>query len=455
MALRETLQMADSDLFRQELSNLIDLRHPLVQLSQKIDWQSCETRFVGLYAAGVGRPAHPIRLMVGLQLLKHTCNVSDEEVVASWVENPYWQYFCGEQYFRHDLPIDPSLMTGFRKRIGQAGCEFILGLTLSAGLATNTVAKSSLAIVNVDTTVQDKAVTFPTDARLLHKARIALVRLAKRQGIELRQSYERIGKAAFVRSQRYAHARQINRAAAQTRKLRTYLGRIIRDIERKMHTDESTPSRMTRLLQVASRIHTQPRKRSEGDPPKLYSVHAPEVECIAKGKAHKQYEFGVKVGVVSTSKESFVLAAKSLPGNPYDGHTLQACIEQARRVTGVAPTEAYADRGYKGHGCHTDFFKVWISGSKRGVTKAIERKLKRRNAVEPVIGHMKSDGRLARNFLKGVEGDAMNALLCGAGYNLRKILKKLRLLCAQLGISMQRILNVCHIELAAFKSLAA
>jgi IS5 family transposase len=392
--------------------------------------------------------------MVGLQLLKHTCNVSDEEVVASWVENPYWQYFCGEQYFRHDLPIDPSLMTGFRKRIGQAGCEFILGLTLSAGLATHTVAKSSLAIVNVDTTVQDKAVTFPTDARLLHKARIALVHLAKRQGIELRQSYERIGKAAFVRSQRYAHARQINRAAAQTRKLRTYLGRIIRDIERKMHTDESTPSRMTRLLQVASRIHTQPRKRSEGDPPKLYSVHAPEVECIAKGKAHKQYEFGVKVGVVSTSKESFVLAAKSLPGNPYDGHTLQACIEQARRVTGVAPTEAYADRGYKGHGCHTDFFKVWISGSKRGVTKAIERKLKRRNAVEPVIGHMKSDGRLARNFLKGVEGDAMNALLCGAGYNLRKILKKLRLLCAQLGISMQRILSVCHIELAAFKSLA-
>jgi transposase, IS5 family len=192
-------------------------------------------------------------------LLKHTCNVSDEEVVTTWVENPYWQYFCGEQYFRHDLPIDPSLMTGFRKRIGEAGCEFILGLTLSAGLATKTVAKSSLAVVNVDTTVQDKAVTFPTDARLLHKARIALVRLAQRQGIELRQSYERIGNAAFVRSQRYAHARQINRAAAHTRKLRTYLGRVIRDIERKMRSDESTPSRMTRLLQVASRIHTHPR----------------------------------------------------------------------------------------------------------------------------------------------------------------------------------------------------
>jgi IS5 family transposase len=445
MALRETTHTADSDLFRQELCNIINLRHPLAQLSQQIDWRSCESRFDGLYAAGVGRPGHPIRLMVALQLLKHTCNVSDEEVVATWVENPYWQYFCGEQYFRHDLPIDPSLMTGFRKRIGEAGCEFILGLTLGAGLATKTVAQSSLAVVNVDTTVQDKAVTFPTDARLLHKARMALVRLAKRQGIALRQSYERIGKAAFVRSQRYAHARQMNRAKTQTRKLRTYLGRIIRDIERKMRLGEQSPSRMAKLLQVATRIHTQPRKRSEGDPPKIYSVHAPEVECIAKGKAHKQYEFGVKVGIVSTSRESFVIGAKSLPGNPYDGHTLQACIDQAARVTGIAPQEAYADRGYKGHGCNTNFFKVWISGTKRGVTAAIERKLKRRNAVEPVIGHLKSDGRLARNFLKGDEGDAMNALLCGAGHNMRKILKKLRLFYALCALALRRLLALLPI----------
>lgn len=154
MALRETTHTADADLFRQELANIINLRHPLVKLAQQIDWQSCESRFGDLYAAGIGRPGHPIRLMVGLQLLKHTCNVSDEEVVATWVENPYWQYFCGEQYFSHEPPIDPSLMTGFRKRIGEMGCEFILGLTLSAGLATKTVARSSLAVVNVDTTVQ-------------------------------------------------------------------------------------------------------------------------------------------------------------------------------------------------------------------------------------------------------------------------------------------------------------
>ena len=443
MALRKTPTSPDADLFRQELVNLINLRPPLVQLAQKVDWDACEAHFDGLYATGIGRPSHPIRLMVGLQLLKHTSNLSDEEVVAVWVENPYWQYF------RHDAPIDPSLMTGFRKRIGETGCEFILGLTVTAGLATGTVAKTSLAVVNVDTTVQDKAVAFPTDARLLHKARVALVRRARKSGIGLRQSYERVGQAAFVRAQRYAHARQMNRAKAQTRKLRTYLGRVIRDIERKTQGHCPQQERFNRLLEIASRIHSQPRKRSEGDPPKLYSVHAPEVECIAKGKAHKKYEFGVKVGIVSTSKESFVIGAKSLPGNTYDGHTLQACLEQAGRVSGIEPKEAYTDRGYRGHGCTTANLKVWIAGARRGVTAAIHRKLKRSNAVEPVIGHMKSDGRLARNFLKGVEGDAINALLCGVGHNLRKILRKLRLLCAQWGIPMRYLLSVLQARDAA------
>ena len=446
MALREIEHSTEADLFRQELVNLINLRHPLTQLAGKIDWQACQDRFGGLYAAGVGRPGHPIRLMVGLQLLKHTSNLSDEEVVAVWVENPYWQHFCGEQYFCFDAPIDPSLMTGFRKRIGEEGCEFILGLTVQAGLATKTVATSSLQVVNVDTTVQDKAVAFPTDARLLNKARVALVRLAKKSGIALRQSFERVGKAAFVRSQRYAHARQMNRAKVQTRKLRTYLGRVIRDMQRKVAVDTRMHKGLTRLLQIAQRIHEQPRKRTEGEPPKIYSVHAPEVECIAKGKVHKQYEFGVKVGIVSTSKESFVIGAKSLPGNPYDGHTLQACLDQAQRVSHVAPTEAYTDRGYRGHGCATDSLKVWIAGAKRGVTAAIERKIKRRNAVEPVIGHLKSDGRLARNFLKGVQGDAMNALLCGAGHNMRKILRKLRLLCAHLGITLQQLLAPVRLQ---------
>jgi transposase, IS5 family len=183
-------------------------------------------------------------------------------------------------------------------------------------------------------------------------------------------------------------------------------------------------------------------------------VHAPQVECIAKGKVHKQYEFGVKVGLVSTRKERVVIGAKSLPGNPYDGHTLAACIEQAERVCGVKPQAAYAHRGYRGHGCNTSTLKVWIARAKRGVTAAIHRKRKRKNAVEPVIGHMKSDGRLARNFLKGVEGDAMNARLCAAGHNLRKLLRKLRLFCPHWRIPMQRLLSACTLQIAASKPLA-
>ena len=444
MALQTSTHSPEIDLFRQELVNLINNHHPLAQLAAKIDWQACEARFDSLYAPGVGRPGHPVRLMVGLQLLKHTSNLSDEEVVALWLENPYWQHFCGEQYFCHHNPIDPSLMTGFRKRIGQDGCEFILGLTVSAGLATKTVAKSSLSVVNVDTTVQDKAVAFPTDARLLNKARLALVRHAHKLGVVLRQSYRDVGRAAFVRSQRYAHARQYNRAQAQTRKLRTYLGRIIRDIERKTQANQAKPehSPLARLLEISRRIWSQRRKRQEGEAPKLYSVHAPEVECIAKGKAHKQYEFGVKVGIISTNKESFVVGARALPGNPYDGHTLKECLQQTQRITKVAPVEVYTDRGYKGHGCAEGELKVWIAGTRRGVTKSIHRKLKRRNAVEPVIGHMKSDGRLARNFLKGVEGDAINALLCGAGHNMRKILKKLRLSYACWRLSLLALMHL-------------
>ena len=451
MALRETLHDTDIDLFRQELVNLIDLRHELCVLAGKIDWKALQRQFGGLYAAGVGRPGHPIRLMVGLQLLKYLRNISDEEVVATWTENPYWQYFCGEQYFCHDLPIDPSLMTGFRNRIGSEGCEFILGLTVQTGLATKTIAASSLAVVNVDTTVQDKAVAFPTDARLLNKARIALVKLTQQVGIKLRQPYTFIGQKAFVQSARYAHARQFNRAKAQTKKLRVILGRIIRDIQRKteqLQLPVKAQARLGKLLEIAKRIHSQQRVRAEGDPPKIYSVHAPEVECIAKGKAHKQYEFGVKVGLVTTSKESFVLAAASLPGNPYDGHTLNQCLDQAKRTCGVAASQVFVDKGYKGHSCTTDACKVYISGAKRGITPALHKRLKRRSAIEPVIGHMKSDSRLARNFLKGANGDAVNALLCACAYNLRKILNKLRLFCAQMEIGLSDLLAMLRLQQA-------
>lgn len=410
------------------LEQILDQRHALYRLAVKIDWEAAEARFGGLYAEE-GRPGIPIRLMVGLHYLKHTFNESDELVVARWVENPYWQYFCGEEYFRHTLPIDPSQMTRFRDRVGAEGCEYMLSLTIRTGLDTKTVSSASLSVVNVDTTVQDKAIAFPTDARLYHKARGALVRVAQGMGIKLRQSYARLSKAALAKHGRYAHAWQTQRAKREQKRLKTYLGRVIRDIDRKMEVPRSAEySRLSRLLELARRIHAQQRN----DKGKVYSVHAPEVECIAKGKAHKPYEFGVKVGVVSTSKESFVIGMQAFPGNPYDGHTLKASLAQAQRLTGRLTKEVYVDRGYRGHGVIQEGLKVWIAGAKRGVTVAIRKKLKQRNAVEPVIGHMKANGRLARNFLKSSRGDAMNALLCGAGHNLRKILRRLALLCTQI-----------------------
>ncbi len=221
---------------------------------------------------------------------------------------------------------------------------------------------------------------------------------------------------------RYARAQQFARARREQKRLRTYLGRVMRDIERKLATVSGNGrEHLERLLPIARRIHAQRRTDSK----KVYSVHAPEVECIAKGKAHKRYEFGVKVSVASTSKDNFVVGMRALPGSPYDGHTLKASLQQVAALTGIAPTQAFVDRGYRGH--DADRLTVWIAGARRGVTTAIQKKLKRRNAIEPIIGHMKSDGRLARNFLKGAAGDAMNAILAGAGHNLRKILRHLAL----------------------------
>ena len=325
----------------------------------------------------------------------------------------------------------------------------MLALTIKAGLATKTVAAASLSVINVDTTVQDKAIAFPTDARLYFKARAALVRMAKKSGLVIKQSFERLGKRALMMNGRYAHARQMKRARREQKRLHTQLGRVMRDVLRKLdaaiQTDavegERLQSRFARLLEISGRIHRQKRTRAEGDAPKIYSVHAPEVSCIAKGKAHKKYEFGNKVSVASTSRESFVVGMKSLPGNPFDGHTLKGAIEQVKSITGVLPKEAYVDRGYKGHGIEKgalEHLKVWIAGTKRELTRSINKKLKRRNAIEPVIGHLKSDGRLSRNFLKGTEGDAINAILCGAGHNIRKILRQLALFIVLNLIAMRR-----------------
>jgi IS5 family transposase len=419
---REPEPTPASDLFRNRLDNLLDQRHELYRLADLIDWNGFDTAFGELYCPDNGCPGKATRLMVGLHYLKHTYGLSDEDVVKRWVENPYWQYFCGEEYFQHQMPIDPSSLSRFRRRIGESGCEKILQVSVEAGLESKTIKRNDLRRVTVDTTVQEKAVSFPTDSKLLNRSRERLVKLCHKQGVVLRQSYARKGPQVLLLANRYAHARQMRRMRRQVRKLRTYLGRVVRDIERKIADCPAQQRIFADELAMAKRVL----KQKKTDSHKLYSLHAPEVECIGKGKAHKRYEFGVKASVATTNRSNFVVGGMALPGNPFDGHTLVDALVQVRRLTGSAIDEAFVDRGYRGHGEKTT--TVYITGQKRGIkTQRLRRSLKRRQAIEPVIGHLKSDGLLGRNYLKGTVGDHMNVLLSCAGHNLRLILRQLRI----------------------------
>lgn len=419
--------MADADLFRSRLEQMIDMRHALVRLSGLVDWGFFDGRFEPLYAE-TGRPGVRTRLMVGLHLLKHMHGLSDEAVCALWVENPYFQFFCGETFFQHALPVDRSSMTRWRQRIGADELAALVQESLAAAHRGGALKPEHLERITVDTTVQPKAVAFPTDAKLMHRARERLVRLAAEWGVQLRQSYTRVGKLALIKQGRYAHAKQHNRARRELKRLRVILGRVVRDIRRKIADNQALTDVFRRPLWLAERVATQKKR----DPlPKVYSLHAPEVECIGKGKAAKPYEFGCKVTVATTNARSpggqFVVHIDALHGNPYDGHTLKAAVASVEAWTGVAVQRIYVDKGYQGHGL--DRFKVWKSGNKTP-TEAIRRELRRRSAIEPVIGHMKNDGLLDRNYLKGKDGDRINAILAGAGHNFRLLLKWLRLLCA-------------------------
>jgi IS5 family transposase len=414
------------DLWRARLSQQIDLRHPLVRLAGLIDWATFEARFGKLYHPQLGRPGVPIRLMVGLCYLQHTFCLSDQEVVARWVENPYWQHFCGFDYLQLKLPIDPSSLVRWRRRIGQDGIELLLQATIAAATQAEAVKSQSLERVSVDTTVQPKAIAHPLDSRLYHRGREILVRLARRHGVALRQSYARLGKRALRLASRYAHARQMKRARREIKRLKTYLGRVFRDVRRKLASRPEVAEHFAEPLARVARLLMQQRT----DKNKLYALHAPEVACIAKGKAHKKYEFGAKVAIAVTNREGLVVGMQAHAGNPYDGQTLKPALAQIERLTGTTPARCYVDRGYQGHGV-SGATAVVVAGQRRGITPTIRRELRRRSAIEAMIGHMKLDGKLARNHLKGAVGDALHALLCGAGHNLRLILRHLaRLLCA-------------------------
>src|SRR6201987_3043448 len=433
---RETGQ---SDLLRSRLDAIIDMSHPLVKLARTIDWSFLEQKFGAVYEDKPGRPPLPTRLMAGLAILKHTFDLSDEVLCERWVENPYYQFFCGEEFFQHRLVFDRSSLTRWRQRMGEEKLQALLQESLAVASKTKAIKPSDLNRVIVDTTVQPKNVMCPTDARLLNRAREILVRLAQRHGVKLRQSYARLGKFALIQHQRYAHAKQFKRANRVLKTLRTYLGRVIRDVTRKIEGDGWLEEMVFgRILALAGRVRDQT-QRQRG--PKVYSLHAPEVECIGKGKAHRPYEFGVKVSVATTISHAkggqFVTHVKALPGNPYDGHTLATVIPDMEALVGSTLARILADKGYRGNNAPPDYkFRVFISGQKRGVTPSIKRTMRRRSAIEPVIGHLKAEHRMGRNYLWYRQGDAANALLAAVGYNFRRLVRWLSLLLCQILVAL-------------------
>ena len=412
------------DIFRSQLTQIINMNHELVQLSQAIDWKYLEERNAEFYKEE-GRPGVRARLMIGLHLLKYMFNLSDENVCERWVYDPYFQFFCGEIYFQHTLDMERSSMTHWRKRVGDKFLEKLVQESLHSAFRLGALETKDIERIVVDTTVQPKAVTFPTDAKLRYKAIVSLGKLAKKEGVELRQSYVRVAKRTLVKSGRYRHAKQMKRAKKSEKKLKTYLGRIIRDIERKIDGNDALKEKFFTFLNKATRILNQTKDSKE----KIYSWHAPEVECIAKGKADKPYEFGCKVSLITNVNPApaghFVLHTAALHGRPFDGHTLKPMVEAMESWTGIEPKRIYVDKGYQGHD-YPKKLRVFKSGQKRGVTKAIKKELKRRSVIEPIIGHVKHEHRLNRNYLQGVLGDKLNPLFAAAGYNFRLILNWLR-----------------------------
>ncbi len=403
-------------LFQAHFEQLLNHDHPLFALAGQIDWARFDAALSDCYSPDQGAPAKAVRLLVGMHYLKHAFDESDESLVERWVENPYWQHFCGFETMQHELPLHPTSLTKWRQRVGAEKLAELLGETISLALREHQVTSQELAQVNVDTTVQEKNITYPTDSKLLHKAIVKLGQAAKKRNVKLRQTYVRVAKKAAMMTGRYAHAKQFKRMRRQLKKLRTYLGRVIRDLRRKLPQPDET---LQTLLIQCERLHAQ----KPSDKNKLYSLHEPEVKCISKGKARQRYEFGQKVTVATANRSNWIVGVELCKDNPYDGHTLASAMTTIEQTTGVSVTDAYVDKGYRGHDYQGEA-TVHIAGSStKKLSRAKKKRRKRRSAVEPKIGHLKSDNRMRRCFLKGLAGDAINAILAAAGSNLQKLLR--------------------------------
>jgi len=388
-------------------------KHPLFILADKIQWDMFEKVFKELYSADNGRPAKPIRLMVGLLMLKHIRNLSDEVVVEAWSENNYFQYFTGESSFASGVPCEASELVHFRKRIGESGIELILKESIRIN------DKDALdPNVNIDTTVQEKNITFPTDAKLHKKIIQKCKDIAQKEDIELRQSYSRILKK-LSRNQRFRnHPKNKSKALKADKKVKTIAGRLVRELERKLPPN----SMYQKDLQLFFKILSQKKDSKK----KIYSIHEPETACISKGKEHKKYEFGNKASIAKT--DSGVIVGALGFRDEYDGHTLKPTLEQIERLTGEMPEKVKVDRGYKGNKQIGETEILIPSTPNKSMSYYKRKKLsdshKKRAGIEPIIGHLKTDHRLNRNFYKGTFGDNINIMLAAAAFNFKRMMNK-------------------------------
>lgn len=405
-------------LFQSHFDQLLNPDHPLVVLAKKIDWNRFQVALQDCYSPDMGAPAKSVQLIVGLLYLKHAFNLSDEVVVERWVENPYWQYFCGFESMQHEVPIHPTSLTKWRNRAGAERLASLLEETINIAVNEKQITKQEMTHVTIDTTVQEKNITYPTDSKLYLQAIVKLAREAMLHGVKLRQTYVRVAKTTSIMVGRYAHAKQYKRMRASLRKLRTWLGRSIRDLRRKVPSPDSI---LAEFLTLCERLH----KQQPTDSKKLYSLHEKDVQCISKGKARQRYEFGQKVMIATSNRGNWILGAMLCPGNPFDGHTLSESVTSVEKMTGVSVNQIYVDKGYRGHDYKGDATVHIAGSSNRGVSESMKRRRKRRSAIEPKIGHLKSENRLGRCYLRGLKGDHINVILAAAGSNLRKLLRAL------------------------------
>ena len=425
----DAFKPVQANLFKVMLRDIVFDRHELVLLKNAINWERFEKALEPTYCEDNGRPSIPVRMMAGLTFLKYMFGLSDQEVLDGWVENPYWQDFCGGEFFEHEPPTDQTVMSRWRKRAGEAGVTDMIMETLEAAVRSKVAKAKDFERVNVDTTVQEKNVRFPTDARTLDRARERIVAVGEKLGIGFRRNYVRKGKTMLRKHSGYVKAKQFNRAQNVVRAMKQYLRNVVDDAER-CPVVPTSPGQLALLVKLMNYVELSKRliaqdKNTPGRE-KIYSVHEPQVECIAKGKVHKRYEFGVKAGFVTASRTNWVLGAMALPGNPYDGNTLAQMLKQAEEISGVKPQHAYCDLGYRGHDYEGDCDVQVVNRFRKCKPRAILRWWKRRSAIEPVIGHVKSDHYMERNMLAGAAGDKLNAMLAAVGFNLVKLMRGLK-----------------------------